>query len=146
VSRADLPDLAALEWAHAEVFEEADAVVSTHPTGLDQPLQIIPALRMFEVAHDVLSVWQALEDSLPAPELVHEDLTIVVWRKAFTVYHVRLLTAEAQAFKLAISGASMAEICAAFAEEPEPLETAMRAIGSWFAEGWIVDTTQMRLP
>ncbi|HEX5658224.1 MAG TPA: DNA-binding domain-containing protein [Polyangiales bacterium] len=137
--RADLADLAALEWARAAIFEESDAPVRTQPS-LAQPLRFVPALRILDLAHDACALWQALEDGHPAPAAKRAPNTVVVWRKGYEVFHVRLDDAEAAALQRAMSGEAIEAVCEAFSCELDPVGAALRAIGSWFAEGWIVDT------
>jgi hypothetical protein len=144
-ARADLADLAALEWARADVFEDADAPVLLQPTQLDQPLTLIPALRILDLAHDAAALWKALAQGQPAPDATRVPTSVVVWRKAYDVFHVRLDAAEASALKRAASGAGIESICEAFEHASDPVGTALRAVGSWFAEGWIADTTLRRL-
>lgn len=139
-SRADASDLAALEWARIEAFDEADAPTLAQLTGSDSPLRIVPAFRALELEHDVLAVWQAVEDGTAVPEPRHDPCTVVVWRKAYDVFHVRLEATEAIALRRAMGGADLALICEAFERHADPVGAAYRAIGSWFTEGWIADT------
>lgn len=145
-ARADLADLAALEWARAEVFEEADADPAS-PALLhrlaaaggfeDLALTVVPALRLLRLDFDVLALWRRIEDGLPwaAP---HAARTFaVVWRKGFETFHVEVPADEAKALELAASGQPLSVVCGAFADQDDPEAAAFRAIGSWFAEGWI---------
>jgi hypothetical protein len=143
-SRADLADLAALEWARAKVFEEANVEPAPpeqlRAIGADElprlRLRFVPALRVLELGHDLQPLWQALEEGAPPgrPSPRHES--IAVWRKGFEVLHGPI-DDEAQALTLARSGEPLGVVCEAFAERPDAVETAFRAISSWFAEGWI---------
>jgi hypothetical protein len=137
VERPDLSDLAVLEWARAEVFEEADAAVLRAPSDLTGPLHMIPALRHLQLQWDVCELWSALEAGEPAPAPRPGPVDVIVWRKEHTVFHVVVTADEAHALHRAAAGAPLAEICAAFEAHPNPLERAARALGSWFAEGWI---------
>jgi hypothetical protein len=144
-ARADLADLAALEWARAKVFEEANVEPATPERlrliGADElpqlRLRFVPALRVLDLGHDLKPLWQALEEGAPPgpPSPRHES--IAVWRKRFDVLHAPIDDDEAQALTLARSGESLGVVCEAFAERPGAVETAFRAISSWFAEGWI---------
>jgi len=104
----EVRELAALEWARAEVFLEAEAeAITAEEFARTLEVRIIPALRLaFRTA---------------------------VWRKGFEVHEVELDAEEALALALALSGASFAEICGAFADA----ETAYAALQSWIAEGWL---------
>ena len=63
-----LADLARLEWARADLFDDADAVVLTRAAlaGLPQDaagelmLTLVPAFRLLNLEHDAVSVWRAL--------------------------------------------------------------------------------------
>jgi hypothetical protein len=135
--RADLSDLAALEAARNDVFDEQSVAVATAPGADDQPLTLIPALRCLWLAHDVTALWKAVEDDLSAPEPLRTQSCLVAWRKGFEVFHVRVDAFEAEALARAAAGRPLSEICEAFAEHPAPFAAAARAIGSWFAESWI---------
>jgi hypothetical protein len=144
-SRPDSSDLASLEWARAEVFEEA-AVATASPEILramataDFPgrsLAIVPALRLVRLEHDVLGVWRAVEDGQPPAEPRRRPTFVVVWRKEFEVFHVRLEPDEAKALERAMAGKPLGAVCAAFEDRPDAVQAAFRSIGSWFAEGWV---------
>lgn len=144
-ARPDLPDLAELEWTRAKVFEEAN-VEPAPPERLraiaadDLPvvrLSFVPALQVLHLGSELGGVWQALEQGLPpAPPSVHEE-SIAVWRKGFEVLHAPIDADEAQALARAREGEPLATVCEAFANRPDALDAAFRAISSWFAEGWI---------
>lgn len=133
--RADLSDMAALEWARCEVFEEASA--RTLATLQAEDLRVVPALRTLRLDYDVVTVWNDIEHARSIPEPRREPSCTVVWRKDFDVYHVRLDALEAEAFGRLQAGATLAEICEVFAEQSDAIGAASRAIGSWLAEGWI---------
>lgn len=139
MERPDLSDLAALEWARAEVFEEADAAVLRAPNELTGPLQLIPAFRRLKLQWDVCGLWSALEAGEPAPAPLPGPVDVIVWRKDHTVFHVLVSADEANALSLVADCRPLDEICAAFESHPNALERAARALGSWFAEGWIRD-------
>jgi len=144
-ARADLADLAALEWTRAKVFEEANVEPALpeqlRAIGAGELPQLrvcfVPALRVLDLGHDLQPLWQALEEGAPPgpPSPRHES--IAVWRKGFDVLHAPIDDDEAQALTLARSGEPLGVICEAFAERPDAVEAAFRAISSWFAEGWI---------
>jgi hypothetical protein len=135
--RPDLSNLAALEAARNEVFEEAAVPTLTAPQSIERALNIIPALRCVWLDYDVAPVWKAIEQGAAVPDAQPTKTCIIVWRKSFDVFHVSLDPREAEAFALAVVGRPLSEICEAFSDHPEPLEAASRAIGSWFSECWI---------
>ena len=145
-ARADLADLAALEWARAKVFEEANVEPAPPEqlravAGDELPrvrLRFVPALRVLELGHDLGSLWKSLEAGAPVGPPSPCQEAIAVWRKGFEVFHASVEADEARALTLANSGESLGVVCEAFASRPDAVEAAFRAISSWFAEGWIL--------
>ena len=145
-ARADLAELAALEWARAKVFEEANVkpapperlrMMSPDALPLAR-LRFVPALRVLDLAHDLQPLWQALEEGArPGPPSPHRQC-VAVWRKEFDVLHAPIDDDEAQALALARSGEPLGAVCEAFAQRSDAVEAAFRAISSWFVEGWIL--------
>ena len=64
------PDLARLEWARVDVFDEDDTPVLTRAVWMatpaerfeSQPLVTVPALRLLKLDYPVASLWRELED------------------------------------------------------------------------------------
>jgi hypothetical protein len=147
-TRPDMSDLAALEWARLEVFDATDAAVASNELLAElvatqgRGLEFVPALRALRLDHHVVELWRELEEGLAVspPAVDITPTTVVVWRKAFTVFHVRLAPAEAAAFERAFAGAALDVVCEAFENESDPVGSAFKALGSWFAEGWIAAT------
>ncbi len=145
-ARADLADLAALEWARAKVFEEANLEAAPpeqlRAIGADEMprlrLRFVPALRVLALAHELAPLWEALENDLPPGRPSPCRETVAVWRKGFEVLHAPIDDDEAQALTLARSGKPLGAVCEAFAERADAVEAAFRAISSWFAEGWVL--------
>ncbi|HEY4238969.1 MAG TPA: DNA-binding domain-containing protein [Kofleriaceae bacterium] len=148
---AALGDLARLEWARAEIFEEANvepattedlAALASSDEFVVTTLRVIPALRLLRLAHDVIPVWQAIEDEEEdQPDARERETFIAVWRTDFDIFHVGVSPAEATALERAMGGANVGAICAAFEDQPDAIEAALRAVGSWFTEGWIAGPT-----
>ena len=146
LSRPDFADLAALEWARSEVFGElqlpaasADFLSSLPEEQIPQTrLQITPALRIVTLRHDPVPLWAALEDGAGAPAAQPGRTHVAVWRKQYAVYHAALNPDEAEAVRKAQLGATLAEICDAFAGREDGARAAFEAIGSWFVEEWVV--------
>src|SRR5262249_21765526 len=118
--RADLADLAALEWARAEIFEEADAqpvdsdalrLLSDFATAR---LQLIPALRRLTLEHDAPALWRAVEEGEAPPQPERQTTFVVVWRPSgpeWQPLHTTIPPDEAQALARAAGGATLANIC-----------------------------------
>jgi hypothetical protein len=144
--RPDLPDLAILERTRSEVRTAHDA-----PVAGAGPLQSLPAealprtrfvfspsLRVLRLRHDVRALWDALDENraeLPDPTPL--PTTLAVWRQELKVFHTALSRSEAEALTVAREGATLEEVCAACAGEPDPAQAAFRTVLSWFADGWV---------
>jgi hypothetical protein len=143
--RPDLPDLAMLERARAEVRTELDAPVAG-PEALQALLPealprarflFIPAHRVLRLAHDVRALWDVLDQGKAAPELEPGPTVLVVWRQEFKVFHSRVTEPEARALAVARDGGTLEDVCAVFSGESEPAQAAFRSMLSWFADGWV---------
>ena len=142
--RADLADLAELEWTRNEVFfAQESAVVGADAlaaAGLESVagarLRMVPSLRVIGLAHDAAGLWRSLEagQDVPAPQ---DGSAVVAWRRGFEVFHCTLPPEEAEALRAAMEGEPLEGVCASFADRPDPAAEAHAAISSWFAEGWI---------
>lgn len=146
-TRADLADLAQLEWARSEAFvaDDCPAVVSEEVQQLGPErftacwMQFVPSLRLLELSHDVLPLWKAREEQsaeLPPPSAT--PTRVVVWRKGFEVFHVAVAEDEFQALKAAQARETVAHICERFAARgDDAAHAAFQAIGSWLNEGMV---------
>ena len=144
--RSDLADLAALEWARSDVFDESNSEpISAAALQIILPerfpemrLRLIPAVRVLRLDHDAASVWRAIEDEedVPAPEETSQ--AVAVWRAGFDVLHAPVELDEAIAIEAAVRGETFATICEAFTDSEDPASAALAAVASWFNEGWIV--------
>ena len=140
--RTDLADLAALEWARCQVFEEAhvrpaapDLVSGPDPAQI--VLRTVPALRLLSLRHDVVPLWQDLEDGKTPLSPRNGPTAVAVWRRDFVVFHAGIAADEAAALHRAMSGATLGEVCEAFADRGDAVQAALSAVASWFAEEWI---------
>jgi len=138
----EVADLAALEWARCEVFEEAHVRTATPdlvrgPDPGQMVLRTVPALRLLSLRHDVVPLWKDLEDGNAVRLPCAQPTAVAVWRKEFAVFHVGLAPDEALALRRAMSGATLADICEAFADRADAVQTALSAVASWFAEEWV---------
>jgi hypothetical protein len=145
--REDAADLAALEWARAEVFIERDQrslerhawveLLAADPSTTH--VALIPALRLVHLTHDVMPLFRAIVEGSHPCAPTKELGTLVVWRVGLgpQVFHARVSTQEAIALERARMGATVAEICGPFADCIDPAEAAFTALSSWGDEGLI---------
>jgi hypothetical protein len=142
--RADLADLAELEWTRNEVFFAPESAVAgadaLAAAGVERVagvrLRMANSLRVIDLAHDAAALWRSLEsgeDVLPP----RDGPAVAVWRRGFEVFHCTLPPEEAEALLAARAGEPIEAICGFFADRPHPAAEAHAAISSWFAEGWI---------
>jgi hypothetical protein len=143
--RPDLSDLARLEWARAEAFEAEDVPLAgidslraISPAELPQVrLAFSPAVRLLHLEHDAPALWHDIEDGSALPPPHRTEVHVAVWRKELDVYHAVLAADEARALQRAMAGEPFGEVCEPFAEREDAVDAAFRAVGSWFAEGWV---------
>jgi hypothetical protein len=140
--RPDLGDLAALEWARAEAFIARDAepqeLAALQALGENLPsarLELIPSVRVLSLDHDVGRLWSDLEDGRD-PSAPHPGPAfLLVWRRAFDVFHARIASDERAALELVQQGKTVGEACDAFTGARDPVRAALDALSSWFGEG-----------
>lgn len=142
--RPGLDDLAALEWARAEVLVEADL----EPVGWEAlsrlppkafavaALELVPAMRLVHLRRDAAALWSALEREEPVGEPDPTPGLVVVWRRDLQVFHALLPPDEAMALERAWAGECLNAVCACF-EGDAPAEAAFAALASWLDEGWV---------
>lgn len=145
--RDDLGDLAELEWTRSEVFFEGaaagaparrEALAALGPGGFSGArLRLSPALRLLRLDHPAQEAWgRARRDEDPAPT-GPVATGLAVWRAGHEVFHAPLGEAEARGLGLALEGASLGQVCAAFSAEEDPAAAAFAALASWLDEGWV---------
>ncbi len=100
-------------------------------------LRLSPALRLLGLAHPAHESWgRALRGEEPAPT-GPAATELAVWRAGHEVFHAPLGEAEARGLGLALEGASLGQVCAAFSAEEDPAAAAFAALASWLDEGWV---------
>ena len=147
--RPDLADLAALEWARAEVFVEGDApcapsaaFTQLSPERFGQArCRMSPAIRVLFLRRNPMPLWRAIENGEELPEPISVPQQLLVWRKGWAVYHAAVDVEEARALERARQGRTLGEICEAFAERDAPTADAFAALQSWVGEG-LVDSVE----
>jgi len=99
-----LADLARLEWARVDVFDEADAAPLTREDLLaaasrdpeERVLGLVPASRLLGLDRSVLPLWrhleevqasEAVDEAPPGLEARGEVGVVLVWRRGFAVWH-----------------------------------------------------------
>lgn len=144
--RADLGDLARLEWARFDLRDERDAtpltldaLSQTPPEALgDVSLRLAPYAALVSLQHDVSTLWTALRDHHAASEVVASPNTVLVWRRAFVVLHRVLTQDEAVVLSLVERGATIGALCEAATRENESLGDASARIFAWIQQ-WLAD-------
>lgn len=132
------PDLAAFEWAIADVFDAADRPVLAREALAAVPADSWPelrfelgaALRLLTLDWPVAPLREAHDDSEALPALVPETTTLLVWRRDERVRWRTLPPAEARAFSALVAGQDFASVCAHVDAAPDALA---------FLERWLAD-------
>jgi|CXWL01.1.fsa_nt_gi hypothetical protein len=143
--RADLGDLAVLEWARAESFVAPDSpeldVKAPSQMGPEKfvaaRLDFTPSVKLLKLEYDVLPLWAAMERNEAAPGVVWRPVQVMVWRKGLEVFHIEVAKEEFRAAQAAASGGTVELMCEAFAKKDEAAQVAFAAISSWFEEGMV---------
>ncbi len=128
-----LPDLARLEWARVDVFDEADAPPLSRrrllEEGLSEPerfvVTLVPSARLLRADASALRLWRHLHSGDGAarddPPDIFQDKTsgICVWRKEFTVFHRALPGDEESCLEaLGSEGTTLAQLGEILLEQP----------------------------
>ncbi|MDH3213394.1 MAG: DNA-binding domain-containing protein [Myxococcales bacterium] len=108
-----LADLARLEWARVEVFDDADAAPLCWQRLLEGgaaapesfAATLIPSARLLRLDASVLALWRG------DPAEPGERIGVRVWRKGFAVHHRSLATDEERCLReLAAGGVTLARL------------------------------------
>ncbi len=121
-----LADLARLEWARVEVFDDADAAPLAREELLEAGgaapdsfgLALVSSIRLLRVDASVLSLWKQLDGGGGAEEdgegkrpARRETEGVRVWRKGFSIFHRSLSDDEERCLRaLAAGGATLAQL------------------------------------
>jgi hypothetical protein len=134
VERPWIPDLARLEWAALDVFDDADAepleieeLRRTPPEAFgDLALRPVPAHRLVATAFDVTG------EPAAGPAL------LLVWRQGLHVRHRALEPLEAAALERVRAGCTFAEVCDLVGQhvsEERTAQVAFELLARWVADG-----------
>lgn len=139
-------DLAELEWAQcaALVAPEPEALASLADLPLDRfasaRLDFVPSLVICSVKPTALAILRKLDRArrdLPA-DRGSEPQTVLVWRPDFHAKERVVASDEAEALARARRGATLDEVCLAFADAERPTERAALVITRWIADALVV--------
>lgn len=147
-TRPYLSDLAALEWARSDVFQQLDtppldrAALGAVPPEAWAGLTLLPiaALHVVRARWNVAALWRRLEDgeAVEPGSVEARDQAILVWRLDLVVHHRSLEEDEARALEALVARATFAEVCEAIAGGGGDVEAAAeRAAG--FLGSWLED-------
>lgn len=143
-----LAELAAFEWAQAQVFDAADAtpIDETALAGIPPErwgllrFGFIPALVTLDLRWNVVDQWQALRDEKPppAPRAGDHPTRWLVWRRGLDPSWRPLDVDEAWALEQARAGAAFGTLCEGLLEWVDVEHAPLRAAGflrTWLAHG-----------
>jgi hypothetical protein len=139
-----LADLARLEWARVDVFDDADAAPLSREEILERGaaaaegfrLVLVPAARLLRVDASVLPLWKQLDagESAASAALPRgESCAVRVWRKGFSIFHTSMQPDEEHCLAaLAAGSLSLAELAEILAGA-QPSETTETGLAERFA-------------
>lgn len=156
--RPFLAELASLEWTFVSAFDAANAdVLDESAVGSIAPedwpgitIEFHPSIHLVDYHWNIIDLWRTVrdEEDIPQPEELSGESSCLIWRQDLTTRYRILETDEAEALKVAMQGASFAELCEVVTrilpdaeDENGQLEIALRSAGllkTWLAEGMIV--------
>jgi hypothetical protein len=114
-----LADLAAVEWARADLFQMENApVLSREELAAVPPerwgdlfLRFAPAVSILALDWDLAALWDALEHGEGAAGALRAGQQLLVWRPGFAVEHAAVPTDEAGAIRAVLQGRTFGDIC-----------------------------------
>ncbi|MBY0242386.1 MAG: DUF692 family protein [Burkholderiaceae bacterium] len=142
---AELSELALLEWALREVFDDANVpawtVCGIEEAGPDACLAsgaiLHPSLRLHALRTNAVSIWHAIDGDNEVPEVVRWEhpRVLAVWRKGLRP-HFKSLDSDEAGFLLELvpEGATIAAVADAWGASgrlPDPA-----VLGGWLANWW----------
>jgi hypothetical protein len=155
-----LPDLAALEWARADLFDrpDADVMAATDLQALAPerfatlPLVAVPAVQLLDVEFAVDELWQAIQDrptdaadaALAQDEPIEvappaaDPRRLLVWRQGRRIHHRRAGADESALLPEVLAGTSFGALCERLGQGRQVEEAAQAAFGllaAWLHAG-----------
>ncbi len=148
--RAELAELATLDWLLGLAFDAADdATLDVATLAAIEPaawpglrLRLHPSLQRTRVGHNVDRIRRALDrgEPLPAPEPLDRPHGWAAWRDRSGVHHRRLDHDEAATLDAVADGADFAQLCECLCQWHAAETVAGRAaalLRTWVEAGWI---------
>ncbi len=140
-----LADLARLEWARADVFDDVDepvltmdAVRALPPENIGAlPLRLIAAHRLVTVDAGAIELWDAADDAAPTDFAAQGPTSALIWRQGVAVYHRAVDAAERAVLAQVAVGTSFGALCESLAETL-PAEEAIQRAFAWLST-WLAD-------
>jgi hypothetical protein len=145
VDAGALADLAALEWARVDVFDDADCAVLTAAhlgsVGAEDvaalPLHAVPASRLLRLAHGAHLIWRAVDRAQPIPAVEAQPTLVLVWRQERAIFHRALEDDESEAAARIVTGTTFGAICELLGQTRDELTAATEAAA--LLQRWVHD-------
>lgn len=136
-------DLAALEWARADVFDGPDTprlgfpdlALIAEDAWPALRLVLAPRARVLVLRHAVQEAWRAVEDGCPISTVAATPTALLVWRRDQASCHRLLERREARALRRIEVGATFARVCECWADDDDPAFAAWEALRCWIGDG-----------
>jgi uncharacterized protein (UPF0276 family) len=141
-----LPDLAAFEWARADVFDAPDVtplaladLQQLPPETFPQlALRALPGLRLCDVTHAVDDTWRSVDRDQPLVLPEPQPQRLIVWRPAMDVVHRRAVDDEHDLLPSLLAGTSFGALCDRLGEGRDVEQAAQAAfelLARWLSGG-----------
>lgn len=138
-----LGDLAAFEYARADVFQAEDAAILSRndlaavaPEGWEGLFfRPVPALHLLRLSWAVDELWERLDEGGEAGDVAEGERSVLLFRDGTRARHQLLPPDEAMALRLLLSGRSFGEICERLLTAGDMEEAAARAAA--LLAGWV---------
>jgi hypothetical protein len=139
-----LADLAAVEWAHTDLFQMENAPVLTREELAAVPperwgdlrFRVTPAVALLGLDWDVAALWGVLERGEAATGARRTSQDLLVWREGFLVEHAPVDADEAEALRALMAGRTFGTICERLSGGGANIEEAA-ARASGLLVGWL---------
>jgi hypothetical protein len=143
----EFADLARLERALGDAFDAPDAQVASPTSILSfgperahlMSFRFHPSVNLMTLRNGTRDLYLAAADETELPVLGDGVESIAVWRRELTCFHRKLDHNEAQALRLAMTGAAFGAICRTFDSSVDATEA-----GTWLLQ-WLGDGLLTRI-
>lgn len=146
--RAFLAEMAALEQAMVQVFDEEESPLASVEQLADLPpekwadavFRPVKALRLRAFSYPVNAILQAVKEERETPAIKKSQTYVAVYRKNYSVWRMGLTRVQYRIIKLLTEGKTVLEVLSKAAKGDSDVATLAAQLRvwfkEWFQEGW----------